>query len=296
MTSLKEIIEQIKARPNFVFDITAGAKSLAKKHSASEAEAMHGSLENYFAKITEHHKGQDVAVTLFAPNGSSYLRKNFFLLSTIPVVEQSTVSTTKVETPTTKVEPLGATDNIIKKPTMSEFATKTDIENAKLSTENKFLAEKVDEQKERIKKLERDNDELNANYRTLRTQHETNHTKHELEYKQKVLEIENNRKAGLGGIVEDVKSLPPEAWEFFRGVFGKEGPKDNKPGLEGPKKHADADAQACIDGIGEVLLTAGVDTCGKIALIVESMAKDPKILNVIFDKLFPGQQKQETQN
>lgn len=300
MNSLTEIVKEINSRPNYVFDVHAGDKALVKKANAKDTIVLHGSLEEYFTRLHKHSSGNGLQIQLYTPNGSSFIKRKLFWLQTLPVVEQSTksveASTKTVEVQQPIQQPLLGIEN--KKPAMSEFATKTDIENAKLATEVKFLSEQVTDLKDRNKKLERENDQLHSDYRTLRAEHETTSKKHELEYKQKAIELESKAKQGLSGIVDEVKNLPPEAWNFLNGVFGKgeKIEKTEQKALEGPAKHADADAQACIDGIVNVLLAANVEQCGKIALIVEGLIRNTKHLDVLFSTMFPDQSKNNNKN
>lgn len=292
-----EIVAKIKEK-NYLFDLMADGRVLFKKQNPISVENLHGSLEDYLNKIAEINKANQLSVQLFTPNGSSYKSHGFFLVNTLPVVASATTATKTVASATnivaTETQLLGPENKT--NPKMEQYATKSEVQNAQLNTEVRFLNEKVAELTERNKKLEKTNDELSHDYRKLLTESETNKAKYELDFKQKELALMSESKKGLSGIIDEAKNLPPQAWEFFAG-FMKDHPMNaaNKPtnqaALEGTK-HKDGDAQACIDAIVGLLISAPTEAVAKITMLSEAFVKTPEHLDMVYNKFFP--EKKET--
>ena len=119
----------------------------------------------------------------------------------------------------------------------------------------------------------------------------TQKDKLELEFKEKKLELENEKQSGLSGIMENVNSMSPEAWQFIAGIF------PNHPmnkGLNGSNQteakkeaHSDPDAQLCIDTMNETLLKQSAETVGMITMLSQAFINNPSALHKVYLKFYP---------
>lgn len=296
--SLYDLIKTILSK-HYLFEVIVPGKTSFPKQSADQVDQLYGSIENYFTKIADSNNVQQLTVNLYAKNGSSYLRKETVIANVPASVEKSTTGFEKSTTVN-----LEGTEKKLNTPTYQPthtMITKADIEVVQLRTENKFLNEKVDELKNRNKELERKNDEYyNENLRLTR-EHATEKDKRDLEYRQKELELNSKQKAGLSGILDDVKTMPAEAWQFIAGFMpnhpmakGLTPAVNEQPQLNGATKHADADAQACIEVINTMLLKQTPEIVGMAAMLTEHFTNNPNILKAVYEKFFPGQTTEQT--
>ncbi len=180
----------------------------------------------------------------------------------------------------------------------NQMATKTDIELAQLKAETKYLQEKVTELQNRNKFLERKNDEYHAENLSLLRENATEKDKRNLEFKQKELELLAKQKQGLSGAFEDIKTLPPEAWQFVAGLLpnhpmskgllpANSTPVQNNTPLSGGSKHPDTDAQACMEVIDTLLIKQTPEIVGMSAMLIEHLITHPTILRTVYEKFFP---------
>ncbi|MBS1635232.1 MAG: hypothetical protein JST26_04860 [Bacteroidetes bacterium] len=304
--SLAELIHLIRAK-NYLFEVVIPGSSQYGKQSIQRAEELYGNLENYFQKVAQARNLKELTVALFAKNGTSTIRRDI-VMATIPAVVEST--TLPLKSTTAPVAQSSTTDNQVYKPftptheKQVPMITKADIEVVQLKTENKYLAEKVDELKHRNKELERKNDEYyNENLRLTR-EHATEKDKRDLEFKQKELDLVSKQKQGLSGIMEDVKTMPAEAWQFIAGLLPNhpmakglnqaQTQSNDGNALNGASKHSDPDAQICLDMIHSILLKQTPEVVGMLTMLTEHLALHPDVLKVVFEKFFPGQHQQAT--
>ncbi len=303
LTNLKNLCDQIR-EGKFWFEVCLTDKQgMFGKKTIAEAEALTGSLEHYFEKVGKANATQELGVQLFAKNGSSFLRKGFFLLQLPAVVDKGATvvdaSTTAqaskpVQIVSASQPPViqGIAPPAVKLKPMENL--KTEIENATLKTENRYLTEKVDEQKNRIKELEKRCDEYYNENLKLNRDNTVQKDKLELEYQQKLFDVTTKQKAGLSGIMEDIKTMPPEAWQFIAGLVpnhpmakalhvapAREGD------LSGMSKHSDPDAQALLEHVNEYLAEKPAEIVGTLAMVLEYLGNHPESLAALYKQFYP---------
>lgn len=296
--SLYDLIKIILSK-HYLFEVIVPGKASFPKQNADQVYQLYGSIENYFKKIADSNEEQQLTVNLYAKNGSSYLRKDTVIINVPSNVEKSIPGIEK--STTANLGNIDKSDNTKTYQPTHTMITKADIEVVQLRTENKFLNEKVDELKNRNKELERKNDEYyNENLRLTR-EHATEKDKRDLEYKQKELELNSKQKQGLSGILDDVKTMPAEAWQFIAGFMpnhpmakGLTPSTYEQPQLNGETKHTDPDAQACIEVINTLLLKQTPEIVGMGAMLIEHFANNPNILKAVYEKFFPTQATEQT--
>lgn len=292
--SLYDLIKTIRGK-NYLFEVIVPGKESFPRQNADQVDMLHGRTEDYFIRIARANNVETLTVNLYAKNGSTYLRKETVVIDIPAVVEKST---TAIERSTTAhLNGMDKTNNTPAYQNLHPMITKADIEVVQFKTENKFLNEKVDELKNRNKELERKNDEYyNENLRLTR-EHATEKDKRDLEFKQKEMDLISKQKQGISGLMDDVKTLPPEAWQFIAGLMPNhpmakgltQGSTTDQQQLNGAIKHTDSDAQACIEVIDSLLLKQSPEIAGMVAMLIEHFTAQPAILKAVYDKFFPQQ-------
>lgn len=276
-------------------------------HSLEDVNRNHGGFEPYLKKVAESMACDQVVINMRSPNGTSFLNRGFFLVNTKPVekvaaeINPSTLGSTKVETKTTtSTEPT--------KPHTMDHTTA--VENVGLKTELRFLNQDNERLKESNKKLEQRNEELFNEVSKLTRELATTGAKHDLDYQKKEIELMQKQKNGLGGIVDELKSMPPETLGMIigmfkpdhpmlkNGTFNKNASRDTS-GIEEAKvldgtKHEDADTQALIKDVYELLIKEKSATVGMIAALTEYFVKHNEHLVLTFKKWFPDEAKDPT--
>ena len=156
--TVQDLKKLIQAR-DFRFEVSSTHPGrVYNKQTLASILPLHGSFEDYLALIAKSEKVTQLGIQLYQKNGTSHIKRDFFLVDVKPVVEASTntveASTNSVETSTKNVEAstIPVEPKNEKKPAMSEV-TKTDLENVQLKTELKFLSQQLDTLKESNKKL-----------------------------------------------------------------------------------------------------------------------------------------------
>lgn len=279
--SIRELIHLISAK-DYRFEIVTEGTQFKRK-SVAEILAEYNSLEEYFKKIAELNKLTQIGIQLFAKNGTSWLRKGFFL---IPI--------TAVEKPLIPVE--SSTKPLQTPSKQNPMDTNAQILQIKLD----MLNERMEEYKSRNKELERKNDELYTENTRLIRENGTIKDKHELEFKSKELDLKSEQSSGLNGVMESVKTLPPEAWQFLAGFIpnhpmGKLPQGNLEEGIgETGEKHENEDAQVYIDSLKSLLLSQPVEVVAMLSMVAESLINKPQNLKNIYVKLFPNSSNKTT--
>jgi hypothetical protein len=302
--TIDKLIEVLKQR-NWLFEIQIPGKSAFGKNKIESIEGLHGSLTEYLHKIAKNNNVEQLAIQLYAPNGSSFIRKDFFLLDIKPVVE----STKSVDTSTNIVEPSTKTVEPSTKsvePTIpNKMDVSTQIENAELKAELRYIKQRNEELEKRAKDAEHKCDNYYTENLQLSRDAATQKDKLDLEYQGKVLNLEKDKKSGLSGIMDEVKNLPPEAWQLFGNIIGKPitvAGSNPSPELNGANtvKHENADAQAGIDIMVGILTTLPAESVAMLVMIVEALSKNDQHLknafHVIVEKAGKKQEKKDVGN
>lgn len=279
--TLDNLIHLIKST-NYLFEVIPEGGTSYGKQNRTQVDEIHGSIENYLKKIANAKGLKTLTVSLYAKNGSSLKRKD------VVNIEIPEINTNSNESNN------GSNNGKASQIKYTKDMNHSEIEAVQLKTENKYLSEKVDELKARNKELERKNDEYyNENLRLTR-EHATEKDKRDLEYKQKELDLLAKQKQGLSGIMEEVKTMPPEAWQFIAGLLpnhpmskGLLPPANNDNALNGTVKHNDPDAQACIEVMDSLLLKQSSEIVGMVAMLTEHLVTHPTVLKAVYDKFFP---------
>lgn len=281
--TLAEAIKKIKEK-NFLFEISIEGKKPFGKQTVEKAEMFSGSIEEYLKKVAQLNNCKQLVITLWAPNGSSFLRKDFFLVDMPAVVE----STKSVDISTKSVDTSTTPKNI-----ESMNVTKSDIENASLKTELIYLKQKADDLEKRNKDLERKNEEYWNQNNKLQQENSIIKDKTELECERKLHSAAQSQKNGLSGIMSEIKETP-EILEFIAGFIpnhpmGKMLPAaennqvtDNHVSFE---KHPEQDGSTCIGMMIPLLNKQPGEKVGMIALIVENLCMNENNLKSIYGKL-----------
>lgn len=125
-----------------------------------------------------------------------------------------------------------------------------------------------------------------------------------MEFKQKELELLAKQKQGLSGVLNDVKTLPPEAWQFIAGLLPNHAMAKGMPtkvnetnsASSGTLKHKDPDAQTCIEVMNSLLLKQSPEIVGMAALLMEHLVTKPSVLKAVYEKFFPEQNENEKED
>ena len=289
--NLSDAINKIKER-DYAFEISVEGKAPFGKERVSSAEAKSGTLYDYFSRIAKFNNTRSLGIQLYTPNGTSWIRKDFFLVD-IPAVVEST----KIVDPSTTDQQQQNTP--IKHAT--SMVTKSDIEAATLKVENTFLKERTAEYAERIKKLEQRQDELIHENNKLSRENVTVKDKTELEWQQKLNAEQAKNKQGLSGIFDEIKDNP-ETLKFIAGFFPNHGmnkalseKSENNPVNGAETKHTDPDAQACIEMMMPLLHQKSGEQVGMICMIVEDLCLHDTHLINLYKHLTAKKEPEKTQ-
>lgn len=303
--NLSELVYLIQTK-NYLFEIKMEGKTFKRK-SVSEVLLTHRSLTDYFQKVARSNKVSALGIALFAKNGSSFLRKGFFLVETEPVeILNKPVEIVNdfvedfnepIDFPNNSVEEinsanLGSTHcpihGVQNQPQMDAYS---EILKVRLD----YADQRSAELERRNKELERKNDELyNENLKITR-ENLTQKDKLDLEFKQKEFDLVTQQKSGLNGLMETAQNLPPEAWSLIAGLINPNHPlvKGNNEApaqLEGATpKHQDPDAQTCIEMLDNILLHQKPENVGMIFTIVQSLVNNPEKLHKTYLQFNPAQ-------
>ena len=274
---LSEAIKKIKEN-NSIFEISIEGKKTFGKTRIEQAEMHAGSLEDYFKRIAKHNNVKTLAVNIYRPNGSSMVRKDFFIVDIPAVVDATNI----VDSATNNVD-----EQQQQKPTkQSDMSnvTRADIDAATLKVENQFLKKDVDTLTERVKKLEVKEDRLLNENRDLLRENATIKDKADLELKTKMHEVAAASKDGLSGILDTVEKNP-DLIKALVGFFPNHpmnkllNNSEETEEINGVEQHDDADAQTCIDDIIIPSLNKlGSEEVGMISIIIEHLSKNEKAL------------------
>ena len=295
---LSDAINKIKSR-DFIFEISIPGKITLGKQTIAQAEAIDGTLENYFTRIAKANNAENIGIQLFSKNGTSHLRKDFFLVPINTNVDTSTLVSTEQKPSLNGLEPE------IKKADMSTI-TKADLENATIKLELQYLKKDNQRLEERNKELEKKNTELHGEHLKVVRESALSKDQHDLEFQKKLLELEQGKKSGLNGLMGDIKEMPPEAWQMIAGLIAPNSPlakgqllgasKDAVTEETATIKHPDESAQECIDTINSLLIEQQPEAVGAISMMVEKFCQEPKVLGFIYSKMFPATSKVTEEN
>jgi hypothetical protein len=289
--TLAELIDLIRSK-QYLFEIIVPGSSPYGKQTIQRAEELYGSLESYFTKVAEGRHLKEITVALFAKNGTSSIRRD---VVTVQMLDDTEPATTRVNS---IIKAADTSAQTIKYEKPASMITKADIEVVQLRTENKYLVEKVEELKQRNKELERKNDNYYTENLRLTREHATEKDKRDLEFKHKELALITQQKNGLSGIMDDVKTMPPEAWQFIAGLLPNhpmtkalgQAPVQTESMQSSSDKHNDPDAQTCIELITSFLVKSNPELVGMMAMLTEHLTTHPAVLKAVYEKFFPNQQ------
>lgn len=282
--NIKEIATLI-TRKNYLFDIGIEGHLLNRKN-IREVMQQHNSVEDYLHQLVEQHKASQLGVSLFSKNGSSFKKRGFYSVTT------GAVATTSPDVATTTNNeqscPLhGTGDELSANQTVLTMNSQAEILQVRLEFANK----QASDLERRNKELERKNDELYTENLKLTRENLTQKDKLELEFKHKEFDLVTEKQNGLNGIMEQVKGLPPEGWQFIAGLFPNHpmGKAEGSPvGLvEGTKKHPDKDASICMDILNELLLGQSGETVAMVCMVAQTFISQPKTLQRAYAQFYP---------
>ncbi len=318
--TLRELVADIQKNA-YLFEVLLENKEFKRK-SAEEVLSEYPSLEDYFIKVAHDNHVKHLNVLYWQKNGNAFIRKAYksVAIGAIDSAIESAIddsmgaieneenpienaienSTAAIERPIEKKSmATNGTGSMAKYPNKQTFQEKNQTLSKPMDAKAEILEVRLDFAKKTIqdlekrnRDLERKNDNLYLENNKLLRDNFTQKDKLELDYKQKKLELESERKAGLSGIVEEVKSLPPEAWQFMAGMFpnhamnkalngGKQAEGENE------SKHSDADAQLCIDTMNETLLNQSPEVVGMISMLSQAFINKPASLKQVYLKFYP---------
>ncbi|MBX3165581.1 MAG: hypothetical protein KF900_13985 [Bacteroidetes bacterium] len=297
MSSINDISEKIRAN-NLLFDISVNGRVLSKKNRASDVEAMHGSLEQYFEKILAANKATRLEGAFFSQNGSSFKNRGFFSAETKAVALGATMATKTVAPATENValatKPVAPPAESQIKHEHMNFATKADIEAAQLKTEVHYLKDKVTDLADRNKKLETERDDLRTAHNKLQTDFNTLEKAKDLELQKQLLDKDKEQKSGLGGVVEGLNSINTDTVNaIFNGIAVLKTGKTETNELPPGPKHTNAEAQKNIEALTNILMQQPAEAVEKIVLNSIVFASDTGKLNKVHAALYPQQAKQQ---
>lgn len=304
---LADLVNLIQSR-NYQFEIGVEGKTFKRKSATDVFNESGLSLLEYFKKIARLNKVNTLGIFLFAKNGTSFLRKGFFLVETLPVddinksVEEINESVDHINK---TVEPINKSVEPINKSVDELGSTHCPIHGVQnqpqMDAYSEILKVRLDhadqrsaELERRNKELERKNDELyNENLRMTR-ENLTQKDKLELEFQKKEFDLVTQQKSGLNGLMETAQNLPPEAWSIIAGLINPNHsmakPGQETPALEGAiKKHSDPDAQMCIEMVDNILLNQQPENVGMIFTIVQTLINSPELLRKTYFQFNPSQ-------
>ena len=268
--TLNELVSTITAK-DYLFEIAMEGKQFKRK-SVSEVLTEYDTLTDYFKKIAEIHNTNKLGVLLFAKNGTSFIRKGFFLVE-ISTVENAVETSTIPLIPPFNHNPMDTNSQILQ--------IKLDM-----------LAERAEELKQRNKDLERKNDELFTENTRLIRENGITKDKYELEFKSKEFDLKKEQSGGLNGVMETVKTLPAEAWQFLAGLIpnhpmGKQAASQQEA-IGEIEQHTNSDAQVYIDSLVSILQNQPLEVVAMVSMVAESLINKPNSLKAIYLKFFPS--------
>lgn len=271
-----------------------------------QVDKEHGGFEAYLKKIAESQRLKELNIDTRAKNGSGFMNKGIFCVQIENIENIGNIEPVKTPDPiistnsTPKIEPIENKE--VKTNTISMNPTedlKTHIENASMKTELRFLQQENERLKESNKKLDQKNESLFTEVSKLTRELATDKTKNDLEFQKKELELMSQNKAGLSGIVEEVKNMDPKTLGMIISVFQPNNKavqammnsgenSDTGGSLNGPR-HDDVETQSYIENsIYPLLTSADTPTVGMIGSLIEYFIKFPDHLVMSYNKFFPG--------
>lgn len=269
-----------------------------------QVDKEHGGFESYLKKIAESQKLRELNIELRAKNGSGWLNKGIFLVQIEPVENIGSIEGEQKNGPITPTISTPKIDTVIDDTQKTNSTTpmedlKTHIENASMKTELMFLKQENDRLKESNKKLDQKNEQLFNEVSQLTREVSTAGAKFDLDFRKKELELMAGQKAGLSGIVDEIKQMDPATIALFGSFlqpnnknfqsFLNKGSSDNsEASLNGPK-HDNAEVQDFIENsIYPMLTGAKAAEVGMIGGLIEYFIKYPDHLVAAYKKFLPG--------
>jgi hypothetical protein len=295
----KEIAEHIQGH-NYLFQISIpGSSRCFGKKTIEEALTEADNLCDYFNLIAKRNNASQLCVKTFVHNGTSYKEKGLHVVSTAPAIPTSDVHQQHVNnTSTTNVDdhqqPINNTSTTRKERSYNDGLSGLDhpqgsIRAEVLEVKLEFAQRDAKEWRERAEKAETEREKLYRENMELQRENRIKDDKHDLD-KQKVLA---DSKGGLSGFMEEVKSLPPEGWQFLAGCF-KDHPMakgllqaNNNGNQEAAPLHSDPEVANWIQAMAEALKSHSRETVGAITLIVNRFLESPAVMDAIYKKIFP---------
>ena len=313
---LPDLIKLIQER-NYTFEVNYNGQFSFDKISVEKAIEISGSLENYLLEQAEKSKSDNISVTLYKKNGNAWIRDGFYSFdikepSKSETIEDNSIHTNPFNVAEVKTDVLPIASKVPSKaatiPALSNdqlaalgsilqglparentaAATKTEVENSKLTTELFFVNQRCEELKTRNDKLERMNDEYFSKNLALLTSSTTEKERLELDYQRKKLEDEREQKGGLQGIGDSLgtlfNSITPEHITAIGGLLGKGNSNPASIELNNYSKHADPEVQLLLEAINSTLVNQPKEVIGMFMALVQVLAENHSLLNAIFTK------------
>ncbi len=267
-----------------------------KRYTASQAESDHGSVAQMLTNLSAIHKINPLPVQLYARNGSSHIKKGFFLVEINRAVENINGTVENINNTVEKSN--NTVENINRAVEKSNKAVednngrvdvRTQIENARLTEANRHLLGQLDDTKQRLRKEEERSGVLFNETLDLQRKLASQKDRLELEYATKKLELEKDRQGGLSGLVGELNENP----ELVKALIGLINPKhpmfdqNNQALLSGGcecPKHPEADGKMIIDTIVKALITQKVEVLGMLQIVIGSYLMKPALLKEAYDK------------
>lgn len=269
-----------------------------------EVNKEYGGFEEYLKKIAESQNLNELNIECRSKNGSGWLKRGIFL---VQIKKVENIGSIEGEVKNEPIIPIKKVEHIVNhEDTKSTNSTpmedlKTHIENAAMKTELQFTKADNERLKESNKKLDQKNEELYNEVSRLTRELSTNSAVKDLEFQKKELELLSKQKAGLSGIVDEIKNMDPQTIALFGSFlqpnnknfqnFLNKGTGDNDGGdsfLNG-SKHSNSDVQDFIENsIYPMLTGAKAAEVGMIGGLIEYFLKYPDHLVAAYKKFLPG--------
>ena len=284
-----------------------------------QAEKEYGGFDSYLRKISESQGLKQLNIDTKAKNGSGFKKTGIFLVEIEPIANIGNIEKiepVKIEEPIKSISAINNFENAVSHevtktpitvntPIISSNPQKMDdirtvIENATMKTELQFLNAEANRLRETNKKLDQKNEDLYNEVSRLTRELGTISAKTDLDFQKKEIELLSQQKSGLGGIVEEVKSMDPKTLGMIISVFQPNnqavkammGGDNNDNGqaassLSGAK-HEDSDTQSFIeDNIYPMLTAMSTGAVGMVGGLIEYFAKYPDHLALTYKKWLP---------
>lgn len=311
--TIKELQDTIIKKRYFFEVISNNPNTKFGRKTLEDVERAHGSFEEYLRKIAEAHKMKQVQVKVQSKNGTGFANKGSFWVEIVPVAKIDNIDTAPIKS-IGSVEPIANTT--IEKPIITPTPNKMDVseivkaaedrielklmkrDNEALLIQNKDLQKKVDDYVDKITDLSR--------------QVAVKGDETEIKHQRELLRLEKDAKGGLSGIVEELKNQP-ELLGTILSVFQPNNPivkamaqkiatenggstnsgySNGDESLEGLGKHENEDAQAYIEEVYKLLISADAGNIGMIGALIEYFLKFPNHLTIVYKKfIVPGVKK-----